>query len=168
MSHNNRNFVIAYILLVGVPLLALAGVLRSGRTLTAPSSVDGAWKIEATANRPSSSPCADFLSSVAKAPVSISQSGKSLVIGVNGGNLNGGKTATGTLDGKALKAQFIGAENPTAQDCSDRGLTLTATLDPKVEPRTLSGTLSVDGCGACAPLEFRATRQVRAAAGGAH
>jgi hypothetical protein len=125
--------------------------------------VDGAWKIEATANRPSSTPCADFLSSVAKAPVSISQSGKSLVIGVNGG-----KTSTGTLDGKALKAQFIGAENPTAQDCSDRGLTLTATLDPKVEPRTLSGTLSVDGCAACAPLEFRATRQVRAAAGGAH
>jgi hypothetical protein len=118
--------------------------------------------MEAAANRFSASPCADFLSSVAKAQVSISQSGKALVV-----SLNIGKTGTGTLDGKILQAQFTGVDNPAAADCSDRGLTLTATLDPKAEPRTLSGTLSVDGCASCA-LEFRAVRQPRGASGSAH
>lgn len=160
MSHANRNFVIAYIILVGLPLLGLAGVLRSGRTLNAPFSVDGAWKIETIANR--SSACGNLLSSIANAPVTISQSGKSAVIG-----LKSGKTTTGTLDGTILKAQFAGADNPTAADCSDRSLALTATVDPRAEPRTLSGALSVDGCASCV-LEFRATRQLRGAEGGAH
>jgi hypothetical protein len=145
-----------------VPLLALAGILRSGRALVAPASVDGAWKMDA-ANQFSASPCADFLSSVAKAPVSISQSGQTLVV-----SLNTGKSGTGTLDGKILKAQFPGVANPTAADCSDHGLALTATLDPTADPRILSGTLSLEGCAACLPLEFHAVRQPRAAAGGTH
>src|SRR5437660_12104382 len=140
MSHTNRNFVIAYILLVGLPLLGLAGVLKSGRSLNAPFSVDGAWKIDAGAINASAAPCGDFLSSVSNSPVSISQSGTSLVI-----NLGGGKTTTGTLAGKTIKAQFAGAENPNATDCSDRALALTATLDPLTEPRTMSGQISVEG-----------------------
>jgi hypothetical protein len=157
--HANRNFVIAYILLVGLPLLALVGVLRSGRSLNAPFSVDGAWKIDARATHPSTTPCGDFLSSISNSPVSISQSGTSLVIGL------GGKTTTGTLAGKAIKAQFAGADNPNAADCKDRGLTLTATLDPLTEPRTLSGRLSVENCDSCVPVEFRAVKQPRPAGG---
>jgi hypothetical protein len=152
MAHTNRNFVIAYILLVGVPLLGLAGVLRSGRSLVAPFSVDGVWKLEAGAP-PAAAPCGDFLSSLSNSPLSISQSGTSLVIGV------GGKTTTGTLTGKTVKAQFAGAGNPNASDCSDRSFALTATLDPLVEPRTLSGQLSVEGCASCPPVEFRAVKQ---------
>lgn len=158
ISHTNRNFVIAYILLVGLPLLGLAGVLRSGRHLKAPFSADGAWKMDAAPAHPAA-PCADFLSSVSNSSFSISQSGTSLVIGL------GGKTTTGTLDGKTLKAQFAGAENPKAPDCSDLGLELTATLDPMAEPRTLSGRFSVEGCASCAPVEFHATRQPRPAGG---
>jgi hypothetical protein len=153
MAHTNRNFVIAYILLVGVPLLALAGVLRSGRSLIAPFSVDGTWKLDAGAIPPASAPCGDFFSSVLNSPVSISQSGTSLVIGLEG------KTTTGTLTGKTIKAQFSGAANPNASDCSDRSLSLTATLDPLIEPRALSGKLSVEGCASCLPVEFRAVRQ---------
>src|SRR5258708_37965571 len=78
MSHTNRNFVIAYIFLVALPVLGLVGVLKSGRTLSAPFSVDGAWKIEPGAGSLSSSPCSAFLSSVLNAPISISQSGKTL------------------------------------------------------------------------------------------
>ena len=141
-------------------MLGLVGVLRSGRSLNAPFSVDGSWKMQAGADHPSPSPCGDFLSSVSTSPVSISQSGTSLVIGL------GGKTTTGTLAGKTLKAQFAGAGNPNASDCSDRTLALTATLDPLAEPRTLNGSLSVEGCAACAPVEFRAVRQARPAGGG--
>src|SRR5712691_9738620 len=103
MSHTNRNFVIAYILLVGLPLLALAGVLKSGRSLNAPFSVDGAWKLDAEAAHASTAPCGGFLSSVSNSQISISQSGTSLVIGL------GGKTTTSTLSGKTIKAQFAGA-----------------------------------------------------------
>jgi hypothetical protein len=152
--HANRNFVIAYILLVGLPLLGLAGVLRSGRELTAPFSVDGAWQIESS--HPAVSPCGNYLSSVSSAPLSISQSGKTLVVTLGGGT----KSATGTLDGKIIKAEFAGAA-----ECGGRGLTLTATLDPLAEPRTLSGTLAVEGCSSCAPLEFRGVRQPRSAGG---
>ena len=47
MPHTNRNFVVAYILLVGLAVARLRGVLKSGRSLTAPISVDGTWKVEA-------------------------------------------------------------------------------------------------------------------------
>lgn len=159
MSHTNRNFVIAYILLVGLPLLALAGVLRSGRNLNAPFSVDGTWKVDAAAARASAEPCAAFLSSASNSPLSISQSGTSLVIGL------GGRTTTGTLNGKTIKAQFAGAGSSNPTECGDRSLTLTATLDPLAKPRTLSGRLSVEGCASCAPLEFRAVKQPRPAGG---
>jgi len=166
ISHTNRNFVIAYILLVGLPLLGLVGILKSGRRLAAPFSVDGAWKIESGASRPPASPCGNFLSSVSNAPLSISQSGKSLVVTLRGGT----KTTTGTLDGKTVRAQFAGTvrsgtDKSGAAECGDGSLTLAATLDPLAEPRTLSGTLSVEGCGSCAPLEFRAVKQPRSPGG---
>jgi Kef-type K+ transport system membrane component KefB len=44
MSRAGRNFVVAYILLVGLPLLALVGVLRRGRAVTAPVATNAAWK----------------------------------------------------------------------------------------------------------------------------
>ncbi len=164
ISHTNRNFVIAYILLVGLPLLGLVGILKSGRRLAAPFSVDGDWKIESS--HPAVSSCGNFLSSVSNAPLSISQSGKSLVVTLRGGT----KTTTGTLDGKTVRAQFAGTvrsgtDKSGAAECGDGSLTLAATLDPLAEPRTLSGTLSIEGCGSCAPLEFRAVKQPRSPGG---
>ena len=165
ISHTNRNFVIAYILLVGLPLLGLVGILKSGRRLAAPFSVDGDWKIESDSH-PAVSSCGNFLSSVSNAPLSISQSGKSLVVTLRGGT----KTTTGTLDGKTVRAQFAGTvrsgtDKSGAAECGDGSLTLAATLDPLAEPRTLSGTLSIEGCGSCAPLEFRAVKQPRSPGG---
>jgi hypothetical protein len=61
MSHTNRNFVVAYTLLVGLPLLGLAGVLRSGRNITAPISIDGTWKIETQSS--STQACAKSIAS---------------------------------------------------------------------------------------------------------
>jgi hypothetical protein len=118
--------------------------------------------MEVKDNQSSASRCADFLSAISKAPVSISQSGKTLVIG-----LNNGKTATGTLDGKTVKAQFTGTDKSGVAECGD-GLTLTATLEPLAQPRALSGMFSIDGCGSCAPVEFHAVRQQPKSAGGMH
>jgi hypothetical protein len=161
ISHTNRNFVLAYVFLVALPVLGLVGILKRGRSLSAPFSVDGVWKIE-SGNLPAS-PCGNFLSSVSSAPLSISQSGKSLVVTLSGGT----KTASGTLEGKTIKAQFTGASGTSECSTGAGALTLTATLDPMAEPRTLSGTLSVEGCASssCAPMEFRAVRQPRSPGG---
>jgi hypothetical protein len=161
MSHTNRNFVLAYIFLVALPVLGLVGVLKRGRTLSAPFSVDGAWKIEPADRALSSSSCGAFLSSVLNAPISISQSGKTLVVAVSGG----ARTTTGTLEGKIINAEFAAADLPAALECGDHGLTLTATLDPLAGPRTLNGTISIKDCASCTPMEFRAVRQPRSPGG---
>jgi hypothetical protein len=164
ISHSNRNFVLAYVFLVALPILGLLGILRSGRHLTAPFSVDGTWKIEAAANRVPAPTCSNFLSAVSNAPLSISQSGEQLVVGLNGGS----KTAAGVLEGKTIRASFSAAENSGQADCAGQPWTLTATLNPQTEPKTLRGKLSVAGCASCVPLEFRAVRQPRTVSGGAH
>jgi hypothetical protein len=170
MSHRSRNFVVAYILLVGLPLLGLAGVLRSGRSLTAPISVDGVWKIEADAGRLATLACDKSLS-FSSSSVVISQSGKSLVLTFN----NASKTvSSGVLEGKNLKASVVLERDPSSKSgCGDDQaltltLTLTARVDPKSEPRSMTGLLSVNACTSCVPVEFHAVRQPRAAGGGAH
>ena len=169
MSHTNRNFVVAYVLLVGLPLLGLAGVLRTGRTLRAPISVDGVWKMDAsaahTSAQPSSAqPCDKVLSSLVGGPMGISQSGSRLVL-----TFNASKTITSaTLEGRTLKTTFPPAQDASgATACGHQKLALTAMVDPTTDPRSLSGQLTVNGCEACAPLDFRATRHPRAATVGA-
>jgi hypothetical protein len=49
-----------------------------------------------------------------------------------------------------------------------RALSLTATLDPKASPRSLAGTLSVNDCPTCLPVEFRAVEMDQAKAKGGH
>jgi hypothetical protein len=163
IAHTNRNFVLAYVFLVALPVLGLVGILKRGRSLSAPFSVDGIWKIE-SGNLPAS-PCGNFLTAVSNAPLSISQSGKSLLVTLVVTLSGGTKTASGTLENKTIKAQFTGT--PEMTQCGDGALNLTATLDSAAEPRTLSGTLSVEGCASasCAPMEFRAVRQPRSPAG---
>jgi hypothetical protein len=161
MSHTNRNFVVAYVLLVGLPLLGLVGILRKGRALSAPFSVNGTWKIEAEADSTQLAglPCAKSVSHLSNSLLLISQSGKSLSL-----TLNPESTATGVIEGTTITASLTPRDNASARssnaDCgNDDTLTLTATLDPKSNPRSLRGTLSVDACASCAPVEFRALRQ---------
>jgi hypothetical protein len=168
MSRTNRNFVVAYVLLVGLPLLGLAGVLKSGRSLVAPISVDGIWKIEAGASRLSSAlasqSCDKTVASLAVGSLGISQSGKSLVLTFSGGSK---AVASGALEGKNLSASFVPARDASPDNrCGDQLITLAATIDAQVEPRSLSGVLSVNGCASCVPLEFRAVRQPRTPTGG--
>ena len=156
MSHTKRNLMVAYICLVGLPLLALVGVLKKGHALAAPFAVDGVWIMETEAIHLSALPCGNFLSSVTNAPVLISQSGKTLVLTLNGGSMS---TAS-VLEVETIKASFTPTGSSTEADCSvDRTFTLTATLDHKSNPRTLIGTLAVDGCARCKPVKFRAASQ---------
>jgi hypothetical protein len=158
MSNRRRNFVIAYISLVGIPLLCLAGVLRAGRHLAAPISINGAWKIGTDVETLGTSPCRGVIASLAGSPLLISQSGKALVLTFNDG---GSPTALGSIDGNRISASAPAPGNPSAAACSLEHLIVTATVDSRTEPKSLSGNLSLNGCSACLPLEFKAVRQPR-------
>lgn len=155
MSKTNRNFIIAYVLLVGLPILGLLGVLRKGHTLTAPISIDGTWKVTADAARLAALPCGKSLAASDLA-LAISQSGGNFVLSLP----NGPKSiAAGSIDGTSLKASVVpsGAWAGEA-GCNDRDLQLVATVDPSANPRVLAGTISVNDCPACGAVEFRASR----------
>jgi hypothetical protein len=168
MSRTGRNFVVAYILLVGLPLLGLAAVLRVGRSISPPISIDGNWRIEADASRLSTQPCGKTLSSFANGSLGISQSGKTLVLTFD----NASRTsAMGSLDGNVIKVSSVPLRDSAGDPAcgGNQSPTLTATVDAKTEPKSLTGTLSVSGCASCAPVTFRAVRQPKAAAvGGGH
>ncbi len=164
MPHPNRKFVLAYTFLVGLPILGLVGVLKSGRSLTPPYSVDGAWKIGTVATRDCS--CTTYFTSLSNATLSISQSGTILVLVLGESAKTVAKTATGSLQGKVIRAQFNG-DNSNSASCADRNRTLTAILDPQSEPRTLRGTLTFADRTSCR-TDFLATHQPRNAAGDSH
>lgn len=161
MSRTNLNFVIAYIFLVGLPVLGLAGVLRAGRTLTAPVSVDGVWKVEADAAQVAALPCfgQSFPENMS---LSIAQSGRSLLLNLNSGS-NVIASGSALSAGSAIKGSVV----PTARYSAETGcgsgsqLSVNAVVDAKSDPRTLVGTMRVDGCSTCAAAEFHAVRQAR-------
>jgi hypothetical protein len=158
MRSTNRRFVVAYILLVGVPLAALAGVLKVGRSLAAPLSIDGVWKVDGNANAPAADPCAQAISSLLDSPIIVSQSGRSLEITFKGAS---NATVPGELEGREIKASLR-----TSSGCANgQFVMLAASIDPTLEPRALTGTLAVANCGSCAPLQFRAVRQPKGQSG---
>ena len=151
MSSTNRRFVVAYILLVGLPLVGLAGVLKTGRHLTAPISVDGTWKVEATASH-ASTPCDQAIASLLSSNLIVSQSGRSLELTLGEGNKI---DFPGQLEGDNITASLM----PGLGCRDDQPVTLTASVDAKSEPKGLAGTLK---CASCPPLEFHAVRQPKA------
>ena len=160
MSHTSRNFVLAYIFLVGLPLLALAAVLRSGRHIAAPYSVDGTWTVEADTRALNSYTC-QAVSQLLRSPLVISQSGTSLQVSF-------GKSAapvSGILDGKRITASMPAEPS---QVCGNGAVVLSAAVDPRSEPRSLVASLSLPGCRDCATLPFKAVRQPKPQSGGAH
>lgn len=158
MSRLNRNFAVAYVFLVALPIIGLVGILRSGRSLKAPTSVDGVWNIQAAATKGTMPSCVSALGLDLDTPVTISQSGKNFAI-------NAGKTGgTGLIEGKKLQASLrpAGTLLPAPNCGGDGSVLLTATVEAEASPRVLSGALSVAGCPSCESVEFHAVKQAAA------
>jgi hypothetical protein len=165
MAHQNRNFVLAYVLLVGLPIVGLVGVLKTGRTLKAPISVDGSWQLQADPVRLATLPCGKALAEDDAALV-ISQSGKNFTLGISNGPKSNG---SGVIEGRNLTASIAPSGDESAQAfCGGNELSLIATVDPNTDPRSLAGKLWVKNCSSCEPVEFRATRQVAVARKASH
>ncbi len=160
MSSTSRNFVVAYVFLVGLPLLGLAGLLRSGRHLAAPLSVDGIWKIEANGSGGKTSSCG-AVATLLSAPLLVSQSGTNLVVSFGSSKI----AVPGSLEGKSLKTSIPDGESLSGT-CGPA--ILSAMIDATAEPRVLTGQLSFLGCQSCAPFVFRAVRQAKTASGVGH
>lgn len=141
MSRTNRNFVIAYALLVVLPVFGLAGILKQGRKLSAPVSVDGTWKLQPAKN-------ASCGLSSEESFLSISQSGKNFSVALTAPKLAG----DGVVEGNSLRAAIPN----TDPECGT--INLSADIQGQGDSKSLVGTLSVERCPSCA-LDFRAVRQ---------
>jgi len=159
MSSTNRRFLVAYVLLVCGPLAALIGVLKVGRSLTAPLSMDGVWKVDVIPGTPPADPCDQAVSVLLDSPIVVSQSGKHLEITFKGVSH---AVVRGELDGREIKASL------ELSGCTNAQFKLMASVEAKSEPRALTGSLAPTNCASCAPLEFRAVRQPKSQNGAAH
>jgi len=167
MSQFNRKFVFAYTVLVALPLLGLAGILKGGRNLTAPRSVDGVWSLQIDSAQLASLPCGKTLAATPERAISISQSGKAFVLNF----VNGPKsTGNGTVEGTSLRASLKPSIEWSAESgCGNgRALTFLATVDPATKPKSLVGTLAVDNCPSCLAVEFHAVQQNAPPSKGGH
>jgi hypothetical protein len=156
-----RRFTFAYLMLVGLPIAGLFGVLRHGRSLAAPVSIDGNWTLQSDTT---ALPCGMNVQPE-DAVLNISQSGQRFELALP----NGLRTKeSGTLDGTSLKAT-LAAAGQARPDCSkDQSATFVATLNRDSRPRTLSGTITIDSCPSCAAIPFTAVRQKVVAKKGGH
>ena len=148
------RLILAYILLVGLPLTGLLGILHAGQRLSAPASVGGAWYVDSNFDNVANDSCRHLLQSVKQPFMSISQSGSNLVISLN----NPQKTALpGAIQGASLT---MSAENASAGGCSDpQAIHVDGTIGKQGGQRVLAGTLAIAGCPDCAPVQFHAVRQ---------
>jgi len=166
VTHTNRNFAVAYVLLVALPLLCLAGVLRSGRNLSAPTSVGGLWKVRADTARLALLPCGKSIGA-SDASFTVSQSGRNFTL--NWANVMT-SSASGTIEGTTIRANIVpsGVWAKETGCGGGRVLSLTATANSPVNPQSLDGVLSVNDCPACTPVHIQAVREDQAKAKGGH
>lgn len=158
VTHANKRFALSYLLLVIVPIAGLAGVLRSGRNLTAPTAIGGLWKMHVNADRLAALPCGGSLVKVQDAGFTISQSGKSFTLTFANPGIS---SAAGTIDGTRIKANLLTSAMRAEQaGCSGgRVLSLIASVDSRAKPNLMVGLLYANDCPMCAPAEFRSIRE---------
>ena len=165
MNRSNRNFVLAYLLLVALPVLGLAGVLRSGRNLKAPTAIGGVWKLQTNAAPLAAFPCGMALAAP-DADFTIAQSGRNFTLNFANSLMS---SSSGTIEGATVDASLTpSAGLAKEKGCAGRTLSLVATLDANVSPRSASGRISVNDCADCTSIEFHAIREEQAKAKGGH
>jgi hypothetical protein len=161
---NRRKLVRDYILFVGVPLLALVGILRAGKHLTAPVAVHGDWSVQADFGPWRGVPCGALLINSQPLRLRIDQSGGNLTLTLN----DPARTALpGTIDGFSLSTTFstgrggtAPAPRPDTGCLLSQSLRIQASVIQHEKQRSLTGTFNLDGCASCPPITFSATRQM--------
>jgi len=156
MSRRVKDFFVAYLFLVGLPLAGLAVILQYGRQLTAPMSVNGVWTVEADLDRFAQLLCMRPAENGSRISMVISQSGNNVVFHLAGSP----QAVNGTIEGGMVRAFSATAKQANDGGCKNAAsVVLAARVEHKSEPRTLVGSLSVLGCASCIPVTFVASRE---------
>lgn len=160
LKHKNLHFAVAYVVLVALPLLGLAGVLKSGRTLAAPTSVGGIWRIQPGPDDKVTLPCGKSLSTT-NARFMISQSGRSFNL-----SFDEMSSQSGVVQGNRIQASLLPAATwAKAGKCGkETVINLTATVD--LSANLLTGVVVAERCPSCAATHFQAVREDQAKATG--
>lgn len=158
MKSANKNFAAAYLILVIIPVLGLAGVLRSGRKLVAPTAIAGRWKMQVNALALAALPCAGSVATLRDVGFTTSQSGRYFTLSFANSVL---PSTSGFIEGTTIKVSMsLPAKAVKEAGCSGGHVfSLIATLDSKADPSFMTGFLAVNDCATCAPAEFRAVRE---------
>ena len=159
-----RKLVTDYILFVGIPLLALVGILRAGKHLTAPVALHGNWSVLADFSPWQGVPCGALLINTRPLLLRIDQSGSDLTLTLNDPART---TLPGIIDGFSLSTTFSAgrggtapAPRPDAGCLGSQSLRIQATVIEHEKQRSLAGTFNLDGCASCPAIAFSATRQM--------
>jgi hypothetical protein len=149
----HNHLVLAYILLVGLPLLGLFSVLEAGRGVVPLPAVSGEWSLDLDASPAVSGNCLAPLTGAQRPVLAISQSGANVVASFNQAPK---VTLTCTLEGNHL----AGVAETGASGCGEGALMrLAATVGGKPGQHSLDGHLSWEGCALCTPVAFHGVRQ---------
>lgn len=151
--------VLAYLLVVGGPLLGLLGVLRVGQGIRAPMAVHGAYVLQVADSaslRPQ--PCLRYLLSGTDSTLHIAQSGAQLV-----GTLGPEKNVAlrGALDGDSLRltGAIDAASVPDSVACAaGDSLYLAAHASRNETVKRMDGTVATGACAACRAIGISAER----------
>jgi hypothetical protein len=160
-----NKLALTYVLLVGVPVLALFGILRAGRLLTAPVSMGGIWDLDANFNALGSAPCVSLLNGIDQPFFTISQSGTSLLFAFDD---PGRTTVAGAILGATVSMGMGSSGFPAIAEgnCRDtHAVYLQGQVSKQDDQRILTGVLGIHGCARCVPIPFRAVRQPPQAGG---
>ena len=139
--------ILLYLLLVGIPVLAIAGILNYGGRLEAPPPIGGSWQLAPSVPTGSGHACLDIPSGTA---LEISQSGVYLALILK-------DPFNARFSGRIEHAQVEATGGAAwASGCFGHPLVLRAHLQTEGGEARLVGSLAAAKCGACSPILFRA------------
>jgi hypothetical protein len=157
------KIILTYIFLVGMPLLAVLGILRRGARLTPPITVRGVWVVTADSTPWHGTGCSPNWTRDQQQLLTIAQAGRDLTIAFNNPET---VVLFGTIQGSALEAASPDASNdavlvpsPVAACAETRLLRFQASVAGRGKSQTLSGSLGWGNCAYCARISFSAVRQ---------
>jgi len=153
-----------YLFLVGMPALAISGVLYVGKRLRSPIFVGGTWSVERASNSRRDPRCGYSLINPDRAVLTISQSGSRLLLTLNDENRT---TFEGEIRDVTINAAMARPPSPTSlagNGFTGASIQLHATVERGSESDRLSGTLIFSDCPT-APVTFNAKQQAAGAQG---
>src|SRR5690349_13390061 len=122
---------LAYVLMVGLPVAGILGILRAGEGLAAPAAVHGTWRLASVSV--DGGPCAALAGLREGTMVEVEQSGPHLTARV----ADGGARLSGAIDGDCVSASASSSSDVSSDDdgCREGApLSLEATVEAGARP----------------------------------